>query len=134
MDAPEIKSSSGSLETVLLVEPEESARGVISEFLRECGFEVILAESGEDALKMIERGSSISVVLAAVKLQGDMNGFHLARNIRTYYPDIDVLLVSDDAESAEAASDLCDEGPMEKPYHPKEVLGRIRALRAGRQR
>ena len=134
MGAPEIKSSSGSLETVLLVEPEASARGVISEFLRECGFEVILAESGEDALKMIERGSSISVVLAAVKLQGDMNGFRLARNIRTYYPDIDVLLVSDDAESAEAASDLCDEGPMDKPYHPKEVLGRIRALRAGRQR
>jgi hypothetical protein len=72
---------------------------------------------------MIDHGSSISVVLAAVKLLGDMNGFHLARNIRTYYPDIEVLLVSDDAESAEVASDLCDEGPMEKPYHPKEVLG-----------
>jgi len=134
MGAPEIKPSSDSLEIVLLVEPEESARAVISEYLRECGYEVILADNGEHALKMIDHGSSISVVLAAVKLPGDMNGFHLARNIRTYYPDIDVLLVSDDAESAEVASDLCDEGPMEKPYHPKEVLRRIRALRAGRQR
>jgi DNA-binding response OmpR family regulator len=134
MGAPEINPSSDSLETVLLVEPEQSARAVVSEYLRECGFEVIVADTGEAALKMIDHGTSISVILAAVKLPGDMNGFHLARNIRTYYPDIEVLLVSDDAESAEVASDLCDEGPMEKPYHPKEVLERIRALRAARKR
>jgi CheY-like chemotaxis protein len=48
MGAAEIKPSSHSLETVLLAEPEEFARGVISEYLRECGYEVILAESGED--------------------------------------------------------------------------------------
>jgi hypothetical protein len=32
------------------------------------------------------------------------------------------------ARTAEKAGDLCDDGPLEKPYHPQEVVRRINLL------
>jgi hypothetical protein len=48
-------------------------------------------------------------------------------------PSIDVILTSGVAKAAEKAGDLCDEGPLEKPYHPQEVVRRINILRERRR-
>jgi DNA-binding response OmpR family regulator len=39
-----------------------------------------------------------------------------------------VILTAGIAKAAEQAADLCDEGPLEKPYHPQEVVRRINIL------
>jgi DNA-binding response OmpR family regulator len=57
----------------------------------------------------------------------------LARQIREKYPAIDVILTSGAARAAAKAGDLCDDGPLEKPYHPQEVLRRINVLRERRR-
>lgn len=44
-------------------------------------------------------------------------------------------LVGSPVRAAEAAADLCDDGPMvEKPYEPQIVVDRIRRLLAARPR
>ena len=57
-----------------------------------------------------------------------MDGFGLARWVRQNRPGIDVILTSGIAKAAEKAGDLCDDGPLEKPYHPQEVVRRINIL------
>jgi DNA-binding response OmpR family regulator len=62
-----------------------------------------------------------------------MDGFGLAQWVRENHPRIDVILTSGMARAAEKAGDLCDDGPLEKPYHPQEVVRRINLL-LGRRR
>ena len=57
-----------------------------------------------------------------------MDGFDLAQWVRENHPDVDVILTSGIARAAEKARDLCDEGLLEKPYHPQEVVHRINIL------
>lgn len=68
------------------------------------------------------------IVLTDIHLAGDTTGFELSRAIRQMHPHIDVILTSGVAGASEQAHDLCEDGPIGKPYHPKDVEARIRIL------
>ncbi len=118
--------------TVLVVEPDVLVRMVIAEYLRECGYKVIEAASGEAALAMIEGGAKVDIVFAEIGT-GTMDGFALSSKIRQAHAGIDVILTTGIANAAGKAGDLCESGPLEKPYHPAEVVRRINILREQRR-
>ena len=115
--------------TVMIVEPDVVVRTVIAEYLRECGYKVIEGASAEDVWKVLKENILIDILLADIQLNGRVDGFSLARRIRDEYPSIDVLLTSGAAKVADKAGELCEDGPVEKPYHPQEVLRRIHLMR-----
>jgi CheY-like chemotaxis protein len=123
-------ASGQSLETVLVVEDEVLVRLVIAEYLRECGYRVHeAADAGEAVAILTSPVASIDVVFSDVVMPGDMDGFALARWVRTNRPDIKVILASSIERSAEVAGMLCEAGPLvAKPYEPKHVIDRIRQL------
>jgi CheY-like chemotaxis protein len=114
--------------SVLVVEPDILVRMVIADYLRDCGFKVFEGVTAEDALTVLEAGKKIDVLFAEVQLSGRMDGFGLAQRVRETHPHVDMILTSGIARAAEKASDLCDEGPLTKPYHPQEVFRRINIL------
>jgi DNA-binding response OmpR family regulator len=114
--------------TVLVLEPEILVRMIIADYLRDCGFKVFEGVTADDVVAVLESGQKIDIIFAEVQLGGRMDGFGLARWVRDKQPDIDVILTSGIARAADKAGDLCDEGPLEKPYHPQEVLRRINIL------
>ncbi|HEX4160170.1 MAG TPA: response regulator [Rhizomicrobium sp.] len=127
-----IRPSPASSETVLVAEPDVLARMVLAEYLRECGYEVMEAGSAEEVLSVLGWGRKIGVVLLNSQIsQG--KGFELAREIRENHPGIDIVLTFGIAKSAEKASEICDGGPQERPYHPQEVVRRIQQLRGARK-
>ncbi len=115
-------------ETVLVVEPDVLVRMVISDYLRECGYKVIEATGAEEAITIISAGRKIDAVFCEVRLQGEMDGFALAQRIRTNHPHMEVILTTGATSTAEKASELCEEGPLEKPYHPQHVVQRLNFL------
>lgn len=122
--------------TVLLVDDEVLVRLVISDYLRECGYRVIEADSAEEAVVVLRQADvSVDVVLSDVALPGPMDGFSLAKWTRQNRPDVAVLLAGSVGRAASAAGELCDNGPtFSKPYDPQAVADRIRRLlAAGRQ-
>jgi CheY-like chemotaxis protein len=104
----------------MVVEPDILARMVIAEYLRECGYKVVEGVTADDVMAVLSAGTGIELVLAEVQLAGSMDGFALAQWIRANHPNIDVVLTSGVDRAADKAGDLCDEGPLEKPYHPQE--------------
>jgi len=64
---------------------------------------------------------------------GDVDGFTLATRVRQTYADVDVILTSGISGAADKAHDLCEDGPIRKPYHPKDVAARIKVLRERRR-
>lgn len=116
---------------VLVVEDEVLIRLAIADYLRDCGYSVLEAAAAEEAMAIFTAAVTVDVVFSDVNLPGPMNGFALATWIRQNHPGIPVILTSGAAKAAEAAADVCTDGPLiEKPYPVERVGDRIKALLA----
>ena len=100
----------------------------IADYLRECGYRVFEGVTANDVVTVLGTQQKIDVVFAEVQLSASMDGFGLAQWVREKHPGVDVILTAGIASAAEQAADLCDDGPLEKPYHPQEVVRRINIL------
>ena len=128
MEAQNTTSETDAKPVVMVVEPEVLIRMAIAEYLRDCGYKVIEGIEAADVWTVIDSSVLLNVVFAEVKLPGDSDGFALARRLRQTQPQIDVILTSGVATAAEKSKDLCEEGPMKKPYRAEDVTARIRLL------
>jgi DNA-binding NtrC family response regulator len=120
--------------TVMILEPDVLVRMVIADHLRGCGYRVIEGTVAEDVWTILGLGVRIDIVFAEIQLSGDVDGFALAKRVRQTRPEIDVILTSGITHAAEKSSSLCEQGPIRKPYQPKDVESRIRDLIAHRGR
>lgn len=118
-------------EIILVVDGDVITRTVIAEYLRHCGFRVLEAGTGAEALLALQHADfTIEVVLSDVELPGEMSGFDLSHWIRRTMPQVKVLLASAGARIANTAGDLCEEGPhLAKPYDHELILDHIKRLR-----
>jgi CheY-like chemotaxis protein len=115
-------SSDTTSATIFVVDPDILVRMVIADYLRECGYRVVEGVNADDVLAVLEAGRKIDVILTEVQLAGSVDGFELARQIRENHPDIDVILTSGVTRAADKAGNLCDDGPVEKPYQSHEIV------------
>jgi CheY-like chemotaxis protein len=118
--------------TVLVVEDEILIRWVIAEHLRECGYRVIEAGNGDEAIDVLRRTAlAIDVVFSDVRMPGSIDGFALAQWVRRQRPGIKVVLTSGLAKAVDAAQALCiDVSVVVKPYSPTDLEQQIRRLLA----
>jgi DNA-binding response OmpR family regulator len=124
----ETADSSDAKPVVMVVEPEVLVRMTIADVLRECGYKVIEGIVAEDVFKVLGAGAHLDIVFSEVQLAGGADGFALARRVRQTNPEIDVILTSGVDGAAEKSKDLCEEGPMKKPYQSQDVVARIKLL------
>jgi DNA-binding response OmpR family regulator len=120
--------------TIMVLEPDVIVRSEVSEFLRQCGFDVIEGVAADDLRAALAAGARIDVLLAEIQLKGKGSGFELAQEVRQTRPGIAVILVSSVDNVVEKATDLCGRGPVKKPYRSEEILRRIRVLTGLRDR
>jgi len=78
--------------TVLLVDDEEDIREVISISLSDLGYKVLLAESGQQALRIFESNSP-PIVLTDIKMPG-IDGIELLRKLKELNPDVEVIMIT----------------------------------------
>ncbi len=118
---------------ILVVDDEESILHSLEGVLRDEGFEVALARSGEEALQAAEREDP-DVVLLDVWLPG-IDGVETLQRFRERFPDVPVLMMSGHAtiETAVRATKLGAYDFIEKPLNLDRVLLDIdNALKARR--
>jgi CheY-like chemotaxis protein len=117
--------------TVLVVADEVLVRMALSDYLRECGYNVVEASDAREAIEIMTSEALVDIAFSDITMPGSLDGFGLAQWIRRERPDIKVVLTSGVARSARAAAGLCEDGPMlAKPYEHADLERRIRALLA----
>lgn len=106
----------GAGETILVVEDEPVVRALVVEVLNELGYETLEAGEASEALRIIESGQRIDLLMSDVGLPG-MNGRQLADIARQQRPDLKVLFATGYAESF-AANDFLgpDMAVITKPF------------------
>ncbi|WP_281413559.1 response regulator [Microvirga antarctica] len=90
--------------TILVVEDEILIRMLISDELRDAGFEVIEAASADDALGVLASGHPIDLVFTDVRMPGSIDGAELASRIKKNHAEMQVILTSGHLPAHEALS------------------------------
>ena len=125
----------GEPETILIVADEVLIRAALSTYLRDCGYRVIEAMSGDEAVAILkDQKVHVDIVFSDVQMEGRMDGFALAHWVRENRPGLQVVLAGTVAQSVKVADDLCEQGPhLARPYEPQQVLEWIKKLRGLKQ-
>ncbi len=123
-------------QTVLVIDSEILVRHALAQYLRGCGYDVVEAADTDEAQTLLTDGSlSIDAALCDAGARGSVNVFALAREFRAARPGLTFLLAGALERKADAAADLCDEGPeLARPYDPQGVVAEIRQRMAQRER
>ena len=116
------------LPTILVVEDEPLQRLVITDFLKECGFDILESANAAEAIEVLTKQTGqIDLVFSDVQMPGEIDGFGLAKWIRENRPGTPVVLASGCTGKAELARDLCaGEHFFPKPFDMDEVAAKIR--------
>jgi DNA-binding response OmpR family regulator len=112
---------------ILTVEDDERIRTAVKLALEDEGWIVDEADNGEDALDLFARNPT-DVVLIDIMLPG-IDGFEVCRSIRRA-SDVPIVMVTARADTHDVVAGL-EAGAddyLTKPFAPKELSARIRAL------
>ena len=116
---------------ILVVDDEESIREFLDIMLKKEGYEVSLAEDGQQALGVL-KNRSFDMVISDLQMP-NLNGVELLKEVKTQFPDILFMLITafGTTESAVEAMKLGAYDYITKPFKIDEVRLNIKnALRA----
>jgi len=125
-DAP---APRGTGETVLVVEDDGAVRMVVTELLRELGYQVIEAADGHEGLARLEGVQRLDLLISDVGLPG-INGRQLADFARSRQPGLRVLFMTGYAEQAATRANFLDAGMamITKPFAIETLATEIRGM------
>ncbi len=115
-------------ETILVVDDNETARGVTAAAMRELGYRALEFDSAEGALKALEKGGVTLVVSDVV--MSPVNGVDLAQTIAGRWPEIPVLLVTGFTRMALTRNGLGVEKAelLTKPFTLSQIAVKVRSM------
>jgi PAS domain S-box-containing protein len=117
-------------ETILLVEDDSSVRGSVFRVLTECGYKVLDAANGADALKLsADYGGDIDLLLTDLVMPG-MSGREVAQHLRRLRPNVCVLFTSGyNQEPMRQTSNAQEEIVLfRKPFTGSALTRKVREL------
>jgi two-component system cell cycle sensor histidine kinase/response regulator CckA len=117
-------------ETVLLVEDQDAVAAVIKATLHLCGYRVLEAHNGSEALALLERHDGPLHLLVTDIVMPMMGGSELAGRLREFRPETRVLFISGFSERAYSAHGGPDTGfaYLQKPFMPESLARKVREV------
>jgi len=117
------------MKKVLVLEDESSIRSFIVINLRRAGYEVIEAETGEEALERLKESPEVRVALLDVMLPG-IDGFEVCRRIRATNTRIGIIMLTARSQEMDKVTGLMTgaDDYVTKPFSPAELTARVDAL------
>ena len=114
-------------ETILVIEDEDAISSFVAAYLWKDGFEVLATASGREALGFV-KSMQPSLVILDLMLP-DLDGMEVCRRIRET-GDLPILMLTarDDDLDKIAGLDAGADDYLTKPFNPRELVARVRAI------
>ncbi len=119
--------------TILVVDDEELLRVLLRQTLERHGFQVIVAEEGQEAVRLFQVSPRIDLVLLDLRMPR-MNGVETAGLIRAMDPAIPIVMMSgnQDIDLANGSAGPRLQGFLQKPFRTRELRELLQRLLGGR--
>lgn len=113
---------------ILVADDEALIRDVIKEYAYAENYEVIEAENGLDAIEKVKRNRDISIIIMDIMMP-KLDGYSASLEIKKI-EDIPIIMLSAREEEYDklAGFEIGIDDYMTKPFSPKELLARIKAV------
>ncbi len=107
---------------ILVADDEESIRSIVTEVLRDEGYEVEMVADGTAALERVKQGD-IHVVITDIRMP-EMTGIELLENIKAFNSDIEVIIMTSHAstDTAIQAVRLGAYDYLTKPFEDLDII------------
>jgi len=117
------------MKKVLILEDEQNIRSFVVINLKRAGYEVVEAETGEEALEKLRDNPEISVAILDIMLP-DIDGFEVCRRIRATSKQIGIVMLTARTQEMDKVTGLMNgaDDYVTKPFSPAELTARIDAL------
>lgn len=111
---------------ILVVEDDSDIRELLALYLESGGFEVSMAERGDEVIFRLEK-EQIDLILLDIMLPG-MSGYDVIRQVREKY-NIPIIILSARVTDNDRilGLDLGADGYLTKPFNPLEVVANVKA-------
>jgi len=115
------------VKTILVVDDEPQIAGIVSDYLRLAGFDVIVAGDGVRALQAA-RGRRPDLVVLDLGLPG-LDGLEVARSLRRE-SEVPIIMLTARVEEDDRLSglEIGADDYVTKPFSPRELVARVRAV------
>lgn len=124
-DTPRGVPQAGDRKRILVVEDELLIRLLVSDELRNAGFEVIEAVDADEALTVLKSLVPIDIVISDVRMPGSIDGLGLLAVVRESFPNLPVIITSGHLDSRLATADGAARF-LAKPYGMNAVVDAVR--------
>lgn len=114
-------------ERVLMIEDDASLAAMVGEYLRPLGLDVTTRPSATEGLAVLRQGGFAALILDI--MLPDMDGFEVCRRVRAA-SDIPLLMLTARGDEMDRiiGLELGADDYLPKPFHPRELLARLRAI------
>ncbi|MEO6276502.1 ATP-binding protein [Roseateles sp.] len=112
---------------VLLVEDDAALGDMTAALLKAHGARVMRAANADAALRLLDAGAGIDIVLSDIVMPGPLDGIGLARRLRELRPELPVVLISGFTNRPMAEGEFT---VLRKPCAPAELLAALQTALA----
>jgi len=123
------KVSSGK-ETLLIVEDEGAVRAMTRQVLETCGYRILEAGHGAEAIQVCEQSQNPIHLLVTDVVMPGIGGRQLAETLRSKHPELKVLYLSGYTDDAVVRHGVLEAGTnfLQKPFTPTSLAQKVRQV------
>lgn len=114
-------------ERVLMIEDDEGLSAMVAEYLGGLGINVTARPTATEGLKLLQGGGYDALILDV--MLPDLDGFEVCRHVRAE-SDIPILMLTARGDEMDriVGLELGADDYLPKPFNPRELLARLRAI------
>ncbi len=117
------------MKKILVLEDEKSIRDFVVLNLSRAGYDIIEAETGEQALELFDNTPDIDIAILDVMLPG-IDGFEVCKSIRASNQKVGIIMLTAKVQENDKVTGLMNgaDDYVAKPFSPLELIVRVDSL------
>jgi DNA-binding response OmpR family regulator len=115
---------------ILVVEDDQMIQGLVNETLSDGGFDVVIATSGEEAVKLLDVSDiKYRALVTDINLGRDrLDGWDVARHAREIEPELPIVYMTGDSAADWSSKGVPNSIILTKPFAPAQLLTAVSQL------